>query len=603
MFDEFKQLGREVLERVKKEKKFAIVLFGRPYNAFTKEANMGIPRKFASRNRIVIPYDFLPFENEKSFHHMYWGLGGMLLRAASYVKKNPLLFGCFITNFSCGPDSFLITYFRDEMGVKPSLTLELDSHSADAGINTRVEAALDIMQRYIQLVDKGLIKEKKQDFVPAKVVLKTKKAYVRVDNKNIPLTDPRVTLVLPSMGELGTNIFAAAFRRMNINCKALPVPNMEILATGRANTTCKECLPLILTTGNMLHYLKKRDENEITVFFMPSGAGPCRQGQYHVFQQGLVKKLKLKNVAVLTVGDEKSVSGFGVKFLTIIWMAMIAVDCLEDIRSTLRVLAKDKEKAIKIFDHEFKKIITILESKPITGFFKQLSSSAKEFSKIPLTKPLSEAKFISLIGEIYVRREEFSRLDLISTLEKKGFIALPTHTAEYAYYVNYVRKKGLRHATKRNILKVRVADFGAEQLEKKVRKTLAKSGLLPFELIEVSKTVDHAKHLVSPKLLGESILTIGTGLREIIHKSCGVISIGPFACMPSRLVESILTQEMNLKGKNKASKQNHKFEASELPFLAIETDGNIFPQIVQSRLEIFMLQANRLHQEMMTKHV
>jgi len=27
----------------------AVVLFGRPYNAFTKKANMGIPRKFASR--------------------------------------------------------------------------------------------------------------------------------------------------------------------------------------------------------------------------------------------------------------------------------------------------------------------------------------------------------------------------------------------------------------------------------------------------------------------------------------------------------------------------------------------------------------------------
>ena len=71
--------------------------------------------------------------------------------------------------------------------------------------------------------------------------------------------------------------------------------------------------------------------------------------------------------------------------------------------------------------------------------------------------------------------------------------------------------------------------------------------------------------------------------------------------MPSRLVEAILTKEMSIKGKNKASKQNHNFEASELPFLAIETDGNMFPQIVQSRLEIFMLQANRLHQEMMKK--
>ena len=44
--------------------------------------------------------------------------------------KDPQLFGTYITNFSCGPDSFIIGYFRDIMGRKPSLTLELVSSEA-----------------------------------------------------------------------------------------------------------------------------------------------------------------------------------------------------------------------------------------------------------------------------------------------------------------------------------------------------------------------------------------------------------------------------------------------------------------------------------------
>jgi hypothetical protein len=32
-----------------------------------------------------------------------------------------------------------------------------------------------------------------------------------------------------------------------------------------------------------------------------------------------------------------------------------------------------------------------------------------------------------------------------------------------------------------------------------------------------------------------------------------------------------------------------------LPFLYVETDGNAFPQITQSKLEIFMLQAEKAH--------
>jgi hypothetical protein len=36
-----------------------------------------------------------------------------------------------------------------------------------------------------------------------------------------------------------------------------------------------------------------------------------------------------------------------------------------------------------------------------------------------------------------------------------------------------------------------------------------------------------------------------------------------------------------------------------LPFLAIETDGNAFPQIIEARLEAFALQARRLHEKML----
>ena len=78
-------------------------------------------------------------------------MGQMILKAARFVEKHPQLFAAYITNFSCGPDSFLITYFRSIMGRKPSLTLELDSHTADAGLETRIEAFLDIINEYRQI--------------------------------------------------------------------------------------------------------------------------------------------------------------------------------------------------------------------------------------------------------------------------------------------------------------------------------------------------------------------------------------------------------------------------------------------------------------------
>ena len=61
LFDEFSLIGKSVLDQIERKGNFAIILFGRPYNAFAEEANMGIPRKFSSRNITIIPFDFLPF--------------------------------------------------------------------------------------------------------------------------------------------------------------------------------------------------------------------------------------------------------------------------------------------------------------------------------------------------------------------------------------------------------------------------------------------------------------------------------------------------------------------------------------------------------------
>ena len=61
--------------------------------------------------------------------------------------------------------------------------------------------------------------------------------------------------------------------------------------------------------------------------------------------------------------------------------------------------------------------------------------------------------------------------------------------------------------------------------------------------------------------------------------------------------------EMNVEGKMNAGKKSRKLlklsdKIHDLPFLAIESDGNRFPQIITAKLEAFLLQAGRLHDEL-----
>jgi predicted CoA-substrate-specific enzyme activase len=151
--EEARAMGRRALEELRRHPEaFATVLFGRPHNALADEANQGIPRKLATRGHLVIPYDMLDLDDEPLpapfAGSMHWEIGQKLLRAAGRVRRDGQLFPVYVTSFLCAIDSFLVQHVRRVLGPKPSLTLELDGHTADAGVNTRIDAFLDVVANH-----------------------------------------------------------------------------------------------------------------------------------------------------------------------------------------------------------------------------------------------------------------------------------------------------------------------------------------------------------------------------------------------------------------------------------------------------------------------
>jgi len=62
------------------------------------------------------------------------------------IARTPHWYGVHLTNFSCGADSFLEHFYRHILGEKPALILELDEHSAVAGLLTRIEAYQNVVK-------------------------------------------------------------------------------------------------------------------------------------------------------------------------------------------------------------------------------------------------------------------------------------------------------------------------------------------------------------------------------------------------------------------------------------------------------------------------
>lgn len=600
---EFRRIGAQVLEELESNpSETAMVIFGRPYNAFCRMGNMGIPRKFVSRGFRIIPQDFLPLEPEASQNNMYWAMGQTIMKAARFTERHPQLFGAYITNFSCGPDSFLLNYFRDVMGSKPSLTLELDSHSADAGIDTRIEAFIDVVRSYVE-INRNAVPVEKAPFRAARVEMESGSAVV-VDSQGnrLPLNSPKVRVLLPTMGDLGARLIAASLRSVGVRAEALPAPDEKELKLGRGYASCKECLPLILTVGSLLRYVEETwDRQDVLVYFMPETSGPCRFGQYNVMMQELIAKLALSNIALLSLTSENSYAGLGTRFALRAWHSVIISDVMEEVYSAMLALALDTDSALAVYREAEKALCLSVERDSWNGLKKTLQKTASMLREIPRKGKLAELPSIALIGEIYVRRDNFSRKNLVERLSLSGFWVRTAPIAEWLHYCDYIVKKSLVvKASWKDRIRVTVQEFFKNPYEAKIKTILGESDFYIPHTVDVAHMIESVQGMVSPRLTGETILTVGAALTEIVETVDGVLALGPFGCMPARISEAIITEQLSKQKSGIAVEKRLVDKVMEhhpaLPFLSIETDGSAFPQVIESRLESFCLQVDRVHE-------
>ncbi|MBT4362571.1 MAG: hypothetical protein HOD11_16545 [Candidatus Marinimicrobia bacterium] len=492
------------------------------------------------------------------------------------------------------------------MGIKPSLTLELDNHTADAGLETRIEAFLDIVARYRILKDRGDAPDKAQDdFVKAESRMEDGKFIITTsEGEEVSIFDKRVRVVFASMSEYGTHGIAAAFTSQGINSYSLAPPSEEELKTGRGNSSCKECLPLQLTTGGYIHYLNgERSDDEITVFFYPTANGPCRFGQYQDFMRDLVVKQKFKNVAFLSTSSSDGYGGLGQRTTLMIYYGVDISDIFEDMRHAMLVNAKNPDQAITRLNEIWKEVVVGLEGGK-KKFFEAIEKAAGDLQEIQQIKDLHTLPHVLIVGEIYVRKDGISRRWLPERMAQNGIVSHVAPLHEWVHYIDWLvmHKEHMFGASTMARMKTRLKNSIMSRGERSIKTIMETSGWYIKRIINIDHVIDASKPYISPKLPGEAVVTTGGPLAEVGTEFCGAIAIGPFGCMPNRLSESILNNKM---GKEHILKHRHDDmtrtvmeEVSHLPFLAVESDGNPFPQVIEARLETFMLQAFRLHEVM-----
>ncbi len=560
MQDKVKSMGKEVLSNLPEDKE-CLVILGRPYNTADPSLNLRMIEKLINLDVFPIPIDFLPLEQElitKDYDKMYWPNGQKILAAARLVAKDPRLHAIYMGNFRCGPDSFLSHFVHEEMAGKPYMELEVDEHSADAGMITRYEAFLDSL-RGSRMADKL----KTEIFRPG--IMDSSPGKDRV-------------LYFPYMSDAAYAISAAA-RSVGVPSQVLPMQEKADLDLGRKYTSARECFPLICTTGSFLRKLMEpgADPSKIS-FFMPDHNGPCRFGQYNRLQRILFNKVGFEDAKIISPSNDTSYEDIGGehggKFRFRAWKGFVAMDILRKLKQERKPYEALEGSIEKVYQESLQDVIRSIEN-GAGDLAKTLHKAGQKFLSVPLVNG-QRKPVIAVVGEIFMRDNAFCSGFLVKRLEKFGaetFIAPFSEWLAYSTlrYTRDSRWKGDYRGVVKSKIQSYAQEVSARQLYRAVHGMIDESREFSVnDMLNSCGQYIHKHYDGDPALnLGSSVLLAQTGIS-------GIVNILPFTCMPGTVVSTVSRQ----------FKKDH----GELPYLSIPYDGQE-DTAIELRLQAFIHQA------------
>lgn len=549
-------LGNEVLAQLRADEK-AVVLVGKAHNLCDPGTSLNMSRIWRDLGIMSVPMDLLDmFQSPdvgKAWRNMTLAMGQRTVTAANIIRQDPRLYAVYVTNFGCVNDSLYPLFFKREIGHKPFLLLEIDEHSAEAGIVTRCEAFMDSLEN---------IKDRKTSMPK------------RVRRIEFNPKEGR-TLYLPHAAN-AMAVWAAALKASGVNAQVLPPPGKRSLYWGEKCLSGKECLPCTLMTGDMIRLMKDSDVDPKKVaFYMPGSCGSCRYDLFNTLQQIVFEDFGLGDVALV---DEYK--GANVKLHAIMdsrdygmlaWKGFIAGDILEKLRLHIRPYECNEGETDKNYQRCLDELVEVIESRG--NVEKAVVKNVKVMSTIKIDRSIVRP-LIGLVGEAYLRNVDYASNYLIQTIERLGAEVRIPAVIEVLWYTLYKQ----RYYSKAENKKVKLLVYKFQhnfltRIEKRLRRYTQEILPHPYES-RIWNIIEESGFTL------DAGLGFGTAIEMAQQDVRGIVHAIPFNCVPGLVIQG-------LEGRFRA-KYPH------IPFLTVAFRGHNDPSL-ETRLEALVYQCSETY--------
>jgi predicted CoA-substrate-specific enzyme activase len=540
------KLGERALAFCREKQILPVVVMGRAYTIYHSALNSNVPAILREQGAIGIPVDCYPIaESVPVFGDIYWGYAQQILRAAHQVRRTTGVYGIYCSNYSCGPDSFNLHFVGYVMEGKPWGVIETDGHCGDAGTRTRVEAFLHCAEEHRRAAREapGI-----NDFSAVRTDRLAGGFQRNGGREPQGRRAGKERFLVPWMGP-SSEVAAALLSGFGLETECLPPPDGDALRLGRRYTSGKECLPLPLTLGTLLRRLERAAAGERFVYVQPAADGPCRFGVYHLLDRIILDQLGWRDrLRIWSPKDDDYFRGLPGGAELLMFSGCVAADHLLQARLDVRPFETLAGATDRVYERWQRQLIELLRraaaahgerlaalwqalSGDLFGIPRLLDRAGQDFAALrgPGRRPVVE-----LTGEIYVRGVEFSNDDLARKLEARGLSVRLAPASEWLAYCGYLS----RQAKGPDRLASRFGDWVQRRIEWLIQDTIGFRLGWPAAPA-TGEILATAEPYVSPYLLGEAPLTVGSAVRAWRRAHIdAVINVGPLECMPSKIAEA-----------------------------------------------------------------
>ena len=551
--------GQEIFSNLD-EHEFPIIVVGRSYTLGDSGINIDLSKMILEAGGFPIPLDYLPLDDvdiSDVQNLANWRYYHSIMRAAEIIRTNPKLNSIFFSVFSCGPDSFLEEFYREALGGKSFLGIEVGKTTAPAHIQTRVEALIDNIKERMDL---------KRVYEKSRLVIYTPRK--------------RRILYVPRMDD-DVPVFIETLKLLGIEARALDSSTPKSLAIANRYIPEKTCLPVRMTAGDYLYFLMNSDEDPQNIaFFNHQADGACRQKVYSLLQELVFRRLGFDGIPVITPipgeaggylsklelinGGQKLTKLSIARFYYRFWQSIVANEAIRQLVLSRRPYEIQKDSMDKSYKAGLKEFCRTL----VNGNIKQATYNFIErIMQVPINKNQDKVN-IGIVGEGYVRIHGPSNQYSIRHLEELGAVAaLPMSSS----FLNYAMENATRKKGEWLLKSIRSVQ---RYIEHNITKHVAP--YLVFPEANARQVINEASNFTDPKAASEAVEGIGTAsLYCKSGKIHGILNLIPAHCMAGSALQCYL-------------EKLHR--GSGIPVLTIPLDG-IYNNGFKTNLEVIVHKA------------